>query len=128
MGPIIRSNGGFINQYLGDGIMALFIDNPEGALKAAIEMHQINNQNNNQRVREGQPHLIIGIGMHTGPLIMGVLGDEDRFDAATISDTVNAAARVEGLTKQYGCNILLSDASIRKVNESQFGLRYLEPV
>ncbi len=128
MGPIIRSNGGFINQYLGDGIMALFIDNPEGALKAAIEMHQINNQNNNQRMHEGNPDLTIGIGIHTGPLIMGVLGDEDRFDAATISDTVNAAARVEGLTKQYGCNILLSDASIRKVNESQFGLRYLEPV
>jgi len=91
-------------------------------------MHQINNQNNNQRMHEGNPDLTIGIGIHTGPLIMGVLGDEDRFDAATISDTVNAAARVEGLTKQYGCNILLSDASIRKVNESQFGLRYLEPV
>ena len=128
MGPIIRSHNGFINQYLGDGIMALFIDNPKGALMAAIDMHKSNNETNQRRIKKGQSPLQIGIGLHSGPLIMGVLGDDNRYDAATISDTVNAAARLEGLTKLYGCKILLSEASMEGIDESSFGTRYLGPV
>ena len=128
MGPIIKSHKGFINQYLGDGIMALFIDNPEGALRAAIDMHRANNESNAIKVQQGNPKIEFGIGLHTGPLILGVLGDEERYDAATISDTVNAAARLEGLTKYYGCRILLSEATMDKINSKDFGLRFLGPV
>ena len=95
---------------------------------AAIDMHKSNNETNQRRIKKGQSPLQIGIGLHSGPLIMGVLGDDNRYDAATISDTVNAAARLEGLTKLYGCKILLSEASMEGIDESSFGTRYLGPV
>jgi hypothetical protein len=99
LGPVIRANRGFINQYLGDSIMALFPDAPEDALKASIEMQGAIQDFNLERSREGLQAIKAGIGLHTGPLIMGITGDEYRLDAATISDTVNTAARIESLTK-----------------------------
>ncbi len=67
--------------------------------------------------------------MHTGPLIMGVIGDEHRMDAATISDTVNTASRVESLTKYYGASILITQDSLNLVGQTDiFNLRYLGQV
>jgi hypothetical protein len=64
--------------------------------------------------------------MHTGPLIMGITGDHERLDAATISDTVNTASRLEGLTKHYKVNILLSEASLKDIqNARDFHFRQL---
>lgn len=113
LGPIIRSNRGFINQYLGDSIMALFPEHPEDALNAAIAMQKAIHELNILRVSNGLPAIKAGIGMHTGPLIMGITGDEDRLDAATISDTVNTAARIESLTKYYQSPLLLSEETLR---------------
>ncbi len=101
LGPIIRSNRGFINQYLGDSIMALFPEDPEDALKASILMQQAIQDLNRERMEAGLFPIQAGIGLHTGPLIMGITGDEHRLDAATISDTVNTASRIESLTKYY---------------------------
>ena len=71
----------------------------------------------------------IGIGMHTGSLIMGITGDKERLDATTISDTVNTASRIESLTKYYKAGILLSDATLRQIEDhEQFNLRYLGQV
>src|SRR5207249_1583755 len=107
LGPIIRSNRGFINQYLGDSIMAIFPENPEDALHAAINMQRAIQELNKERIAKGLPVIKAGIGMHTGPLIMGITGDESRMDAATISDTVNTASRIESLTKYYKSPLLL---------------------
>jgi class 3 adenylate cyclase len=101
LGPIIRTHGGFINQYLGDSIMAIFPGDPANALKSAIDMQKALVEFNAKRKKKGRPAVKAGIGMHTGPLIMGITGDEHRLDAATISDTVNTAARIESLTKHY---------------------------
>lgn len=109
LGPVIRRHQGFINQYLGDSIMAIFPREPVDALHAAIEMQQAIHQLNKERLSAGLPIIKAGIGMHTGPLIMGITGDEHRLDAATISDTVNTAARIEGLTKYYHSSLLLSN-------------------
>jgi class 3 adenylate cyclase len=122
MGPIIRAHNGFINQYLGDAIMAIFPGNSADALEAAIAMHRAVKELNAERVSEGRPVIRIGVGMHTGPLIMGITGDHERLDAATISDTVNTASRLESLTKLYGVNILLSEASVRNLKDA--GLFY----
>ncbi len=54
----------------------------------------------------------MGIGLHTGPLIMGIIGDKKRSDPATIADSVNTASRLEGMTKHYGVKILLSGESL----------------
>lgn len=126
MGPIIRENKGFVNQYLGDGIMGIFQQKPEDALKAAIEMQREITEYNLQRVEQGRKKIEVGMGMHAGSLIMGVIGDEERNDSATISDTVNTASRMEGLTKHFGARIILSETVYQALeNKDAYTLRYL---
>jgi class 3 adenylate cyclase len=129
LGPIIRRHKGFINQYLGDAIMALFPRSASDALQAAVEMRENIRKLNEERSLQNAPQIQIGIGMHTGPLIMGITGDKDRLDATTISDTVNTASRIENLTKYYKAGILLSDATLKEIdNPENFHLRYLGKV
>ena len=126
MGPIIRKHNGFINQYLGDSIMAIFPVNAADALRAAIEIQKEVQGFNKLRQEKNKPTIQIGVGLHTGPLIMGITGDHDRMDACTISDTVNTASRVESLTKHYKAAILLSDASLKQITQTEdFHLRNL---
>ncbi|HEY5392648.1 MAG TPA: adenylate/guanylate cyclase domain-containing protein, partial [Hanamia sp.] len=115
LGPIIRKHNGFINQYLGDSIMAIFPSDASDALAAAIDIQKEVTEFNKIRQETNKLTIQIGIGMHTGPLIMGITGDYDRMDACTISDTVNTASRVESLTKHYKASILLSDATLKKI-------------
>lgn len=129
MGPIIQKNQGFVNQYLGDGIMAIFPQSPTDALRAAIQMQRVLQNYNQQRITEGRKAIKVGMGFHTGSLIMGITGDENRMDATTISDSVNSAARIESLSKYYGTSILLSEVSLKKVaNPDEFHFRYLGEV
>lgn len=126
LGPIIRLHRGFINQYLGDSIMALFPAEPEDALKAAIEMQQAIQVFNVDRMTLGLEPIKAGIGLHTGPLIMGITGDEHRLDAATISDTVNTASRIESLTKYFKSPLLLSGDTLNLIaNPDKYHLRHL---
>jgi len=128
MGPVILKNKGFINQYLGDGIMAIFPFSPSDALAAAVGMQRELHIYNQERKDKKRPPIRIGIGLHTGPLIMGITGDANRLDAATISDTVNTAARIESLTKSFGVNILLSEDSFYKIqgeSKGKYHTRYL---
>jgi len=126
LGPIIRSNNGFINQYLGDSIMAIFPDDPVDALNAAINMQKEIHELNEERKKNHLHPIKAGIGMHTGSLIMGITGDEHRMDACTISDTVNTAARIESLTKYYRSPLLLSEHTLQYLNEeNNFHFRHL---
>ncbi len=119
MGPIFQRNGGFVNQYLGDGIMAIFQQGPPDAVQAAIDMQQsIRAYNLGRQAKQRQP-IKVGIGVHVGPLIMGIIGDADRTDPTIIADTVNIASRLEGLTKYYGVNILVSDTCFEALDEGQ---------
>ncbi|HUX83920.1 MAG TPA: adenylate/guanylate cyclase domain-containing protein [Chitinophagaceae bacterium] len=126
MGPIIRDHEGFINQYLGDSIMAIFPGNPSDALSAAIVIQREIHEFNQERHQQNLVPIRIGIGMHCGPLIMGITGDQERMDACTISDTVNTASRVESLTKHYQAEILLSQACLNEMEHPErFRLRDL---
>lgn len=113
MGPIIQDHHGFVNQYLGDGIMALFQQGPSDALQAAIDMQSAIRTYNLDRQNKGRIPLKVGMGIHTGPLVLGIIGDGQRSDPAVISDTVNTTSRLEGLTKYYQANILLSEESFQ---------------
>lgn len=115
IGPLIHRHHGFVNQYLGDAIMAIFPKTPADALRAAIEMQQAIRAYNAERMAKNRLPIRAGIGMHNGPLVMGIIGDEERLDAATIADTVNTASRVENLTKYYGASILLSEDSVEHI-------------
>lgn len=129
MGPVIREYGGFVNQYLGDGIMALFMEGPEKAIRAGIKMQEVLTEYNETRIAAGRKPIRVGMGIHTGSLIMGVIGDILRNDPATISDTVNTASRMEGLTKFYGANLLISEVTLAKLDDpTQFYHRYLGKV
>jgi len=129
MGPLIINNHGFVNQFLGDGIMCVFPGNPGDALRSTIDMQKYLRKYNLERTAKGRRPLRVGMGMHTGLLIMGITGDGQRFDAATIADSVNTAARMEGLTKLYGAPVLLSSDSHRKLDRPEdFHFRYLGEV
>ncbi len=126
MGPIVRKHGGFIMQYLGDGFMALFPEGSQGALRASVEMQEVLREYNAERALKNRMPVQVGVGMQNGKLIMGITGDSERLDAAIISDTVNTAARIEGLSKHYGTSILLTQECKDSLTDpDQFDFRYL---
>ncbi len=129
MGPIIRENKGFIMQYLGDGFMALFPGGSQHALRASVQMHVALEEYNRERIEKGRSPVKIGIGMQNGDLIMGITGDVERLDAAIISDTVNTASRIEGLSKHFGTSILITGGCRENLSHpEEFDFRYLGPV
>lgn len=130
MGPIVRRHHGFVNQYLGDAIMAIFPREPADALQAAVAMQTELTAYNAERAKKDRMAIRMGIGLHSGPLIMGIIGDAQRMDAATVADTVNTASRIEGLTKHFGVGILLSGDSLEGIKnegatQHAFHVRYL---
>jgi tetratricopeptide (TPR) repeat protein len=109
--------------------MAIFPIQPVDALLAAVEMQRAVRKLNHERTQRGELPIHAGIGMHTGSLIMGITGDEHRLDAATISDTVNTAARIESLTKYYKSPLILSDETFKRIPDpSKFAFRRLGKV
>ncbi len=108
MGPIIRESGGFIDKYLGDGLMAIF---PEGsdALRAAVGMNRELHRYNRHRANCEYRSIDIGVGIHHGSLMLGTVGEQKRLDGTVISSTVNLAARLEGLTKLFQVPVIASE-------------------
>jgi adenylate cyclase len=112
--PIIRSNNGFIDKYIGDAIMALFPESVDDAINAAIQMHRALRELNDCYRLCGETDINIGVGIHTGTLVLGTIGEENRMDTTVISDAVNTASRLEGLNKKLNTKILLSMESFDK--------------
>lgn len=126
--PIIRKNRGFIDKYIGDAIMALFPEDADDAILCALEMQRVLSDYN--AMHNEQEPIRIGIGINTGLLMLGTVGEEHRLGATVISDAVNVASRVESLTKTYSENILITEStynnlrsperySIEKVGETE---------
>ena len=129
MGPIIRDNKGFILQYLGDSIMAVFMHSPEDALIAAIGIQKNIGEFNVLRTGKGREPIKVGVGIHTGPLVMGITGDSNRMNATTIADTVNIGSRLESLNKFYHTGILISETSFDQLeDEAKYHTRFLGEV
>lgn len=108
IGPIIREHHGFIDKYIGDAIMALFPENPRTAVDAAIAMQRRVVTYNQERARAGYEPVAIGIGIHRGDLMLGTIGETQRFETTVIADAVNIASRLESLTKTFHVLILAS--------------------
>lgn len=106
--PVIRRNHGFIDKYLGDGIMALFPGSAADALRASAEMRETMREYNRHRARSGYREISIGIGINRGRLMLGTIGEESRMEGTVISDVVNLASRLEGLTRTFGASVLVS--------------------
>jgi two-component system sensor histidine kinase ChiS len=117
--PSINANGGFIDKYIGDAVMALFPAEPREAVKAATEMiHSLKIWSRNSDYSEVF-QLDMGIGIHVGELILGTIGETDRMETTVISDTVNVSARLESLCKTYGVNIVVSGAVFNELTDTQ---------
>ena len=111
MEPLIAKHGGVIAAYLGDGFMAVFEGSAGNAVAAAVAMQrELERFNERQRARGG-PELAIGVGINTGRTMLGTLGSDERIDCTLISDAVNLAARIEGMTKQFGARVLVTGAA-----------------
>jgi class 3 adenylate cyclase len=129
MGPVIRKNNGFIDKYIGDAIMAIF-EREEDALLAGIEMlTTLTSYNEKNRNSETRPPIKIGIGVHTGDMMFGTVGEHNRMDSTVISDAVNLASRVESSTKDYGISMLITEDLLLSIkSQDKLKIRYIDKI
>ena len=131
MTEIIFKNGGTLDKYLGDGLMAIFgapnasKKDADNAVKTAIAMQKRLTELNKELKIEGFPEILIGIGLHTGVATIGYIGSEQRSEYTAIGDTVNLASRLESNAK--GGQILISEATGKACSET-FQIRKCEPL
>jgi adenylate cyclase len=111
----VHDNSGFVDKYIGDAIMALFDSTDDSqktqaanAVRAALGMQKALAVYNLERREDGYQPIQIGVGVHTGPVIIGTVGVETRMDLTVLGDSVNIAARLESLNKIYDSSIIVS--------------------
>ena len=128
MNMSIMVNHGFVDKFIGDAVMAIFdrteqsSNDARNALNAGMGMLQVLGTMNQKRKRQGQIPISIGIGIHTGPVVFGTLGFEERMDSTVLGDAVNLASRLESLTKYYGASLLFSDQTFEALGDEKENL------
>ncbi len=126
--PIAEANG-FIDSYNGDEIMALFGLPAHLAVEAGTKMCRALEEFNTDSLARGGPELRMGIGVNTGPLVLGTVGGQDRMKCGVVGDTVNLASRVEQLTKVYHAPFLIGERTFRCLQEpAAFSIRMVDRV
>jgi CHASE2 domain-containing sensor protein len=136
MDQVITEEGGFLNKFIGDGLMVLFgvplshgtEEDAARALRTAIRMNwKVQELNHLQAHDPDYLPLKIGVGIHTGPLTCGNVGSQNRLEYSVIGETVNLASRLESLTKDFRTEIVISEATYQHVAGHFPGLRDLGP-
>ncbi len=124
--PAIEQNHGFVDKFIGDAIMALFRYGSDHAVSAAIDMQKELTLYNQHRAKQGYQAIKVGIGVHTGELMMGIIGAQNRWDSTVISDAVNQASRIENLTKTVGAKIAISSQAFYDMKDpSKYQYRFV---
>ncbi|MBX3023712.1 adenylate/guanylate cyclase domain-containing protein [bacterium] len=132
MSRVIEQHRGEVSKFIGDGLMAVFgahAPNPwqvNDAVHAALAMQAALAEHNAARAAAGGPALRVGIGIHSGPAVAGVLGGRALMEFTVIGGTVNLAARVESLTRVHDAGILVTDA-VRARLDPRFRLQAMAP-
>ena len=128
MGPVIRKHDGFIDKYIGDAIMALF-EEADTALSTAILMIQNLFEYNRGREQAGYAPVSIGVGLNSGPMMLGTIGEDDRMDTTVIGDVVNLASRIESLTKTYNVLLLITEHTFQNLKHPEkYSIREIDTV
>ena len=126
MAEAVRTTSGLVLQYLGDEIYAVFgapidvPDHPLRAFQAAIEMNRRLTDLNRRLVSEKLPELRHGIGIHTGDVVAANIGSPDRLSYLLIGDTVNLASRLQGLTRKFSVDVILSGETVKGLPRNNF--------
>jgi adenylate cyclase len=138
MAGMIKKNGGTVDKYEGDGIMAFFgapVDEEDHALRACITALQCQGalKSLNEKWRkEGKPNFSFRIGIHSGEVIAGNIGSSERFEYTVMGDPVNLASRIEQVNKELGTQILISEKSYEEIMRSpdvkKFALTQYGPI
>lgn len=124
MTDVVFKYDGLLDKYMGDAIMAVFgapldlPDHPKRACMTAIGMMEELKKLQEKWQDEGRPVLDIGIGINTGDMVVGNMGSEMRFDYTVMGDSVNLGARLEGINKEYGTNIVISEFTYESVKDT----------
>lgn len=113
--PIIQKYEGFVVKFLGDGMMAIFPYGVADAVRAGIEKSEAVQAFNATLKERGLPPISVGIGVHTGPMMVGMIGEDLRMQGDAFSDNVNLTARLEGLNKFYGSSMIISEDTLAQV-------------
>ncbi len=133
MAEAIKENQGLILQYVGDEIEAVFgaplphEDHPDRAVRAAIDMKKRLALLNERFEAQGIAPFRHGIGIHSGAVLAGIIGSKERSSYALVGDTVNLASRIQGLTKDFSCDIILSQTT-RDLVAGAYQMEQLEAV
>jgi adenylate cyclase len=134
MDEVITAEGGFLNKFIGDGLMVLFgvplshgiEEDAARALRTAMRMNEKIADLNRRHTSDPEfPPLKIGIGIHTGPLTCGNVGSRNRLEYSVIGETVNLASRLESLTKDFKTGIVMSEATHARIVDRFYGFRDL---
>lgn len=133
MTKIILEHKGTVDKFIGDAVMAFWnapLDEKKHAYlscKSAVAQINVLNELKKRWADRKLPEINIGCGINTGEAVIGNMGSEQRFDYTAIGDSVNLASRLEGLTKQYGVSIIVSENTYKKV-KNKFVFRKLDKV
>ncbi|HUR73467.1 MAG TPA: adenylate/guanylate cyclase domain-containing protein [Sporichthya sp.] len=126
IGPVARAHNGYIDKYVGDAILAIFPDGADDALCAAIAMQRTVDAFNLDRAEHDEPPIAVGVGVHVGPLVLGIIGEVERLEGTVIADTVNVACRVEGLCKEHAARIVATRECVEAcLDAKHYATRYL---
>jgi class 3 adenylate cyclase len=129
MGICIKACEGFIDSYAGDQIMALFILPSSNAIHAGIKMIHALEDFNASSKEYSLPPIKIGLGVNTGPLVLGTMGANERMQCSVLGDTVNLASRIERLTRFYGAKFLMGEQTYNSLeNPNLFSTRVVDYV
>ncbi len=127
--PVVRQHQGFIIKYLGDGIHAVFPRCADDGVQAGIDKLMQVNDYNAYRHRKNRLPIGVGIGVNTGHMMVGMVGEQHRMQGDAFSDDVNLTSRLEGLTKFYHVSLIISAATYERLADpSRYNIRFLDRV
>ena len=133
MTDVIIKNGGTIDKFMGDCIMAFWnapIENGEHeecAVQSAMEMEEELAMLNAELIAEGLPQINIGIGINTGEALVGNMGSKQRFDYSVIGDAVNLASRLESSSKTLGKTIVIGEETVNRA-KLNYSFEYIDDI